>query len=89
MESLALLVSVMLLVMLTSSAVALIVAIRARTPKGRFIAVLVGLPGGFVGGMLMISVSSLGGKIFGLAGLFGCLFPAYLLWKSSQDLIQD
>jgi hypothetical protein len=89
MESLALLVSVMLLVMLMSSAIALIVAIRARTSKGRFIAVLFGLPGGFVGVMLLISVGSLGGKVFGMVGLFGCLFPAYLLWKSSQDLVQD
>ena len=89
MESLALVVSLMLLAMLTSSAVALIVAVRAQTPKGRLIAVIVGAPGGFVGSMLLISVGSLGGKVFGLIGIFGCVFPAYLLWKSSQELQQD
>jgi len=89
MEDLAMLVAGMLLVMLVSSLASLITGWRSRTRRMRIIAVIVGIPGAFLGAMFMGSSNTITGAVIGLMGASGLATSAYWLWRSPGELHQD
>lgn len=83
MESLATLVATLLLGMLLSAAVAGILAWRGKTLGMKVVAMVIGMPGAYIGTMLFINAGSLGGRLFGAVGIAGCVYPA---WRMVQAM---
>lgn len=83
MESLATLVVTLLLGMLLSATVAVIMAWRGRTLGLKVSALVVGMPGAYIGTMLFINAGSLGGRLFGAVGIAGCVYP---IWRVVQAM---
>ena len=83
MESLATLVVTLLLAMLLSATVASLLAWRGRTLGLKVTAMVIGMPGAYIGTMLFINAGSLGGRLFGAIGILGCLYPA---WRMVQAM---
>jgi len=86
MESLAMVVLVMMLVMLASALVGLLVSWKAREARTRIIALLLALPGAVIGTMFIFTSGSFGGVVTGLLGLIGFVVPGYRLWASRREL---
>ena len=89
MESLALLVTGLLLGMLVSSLTAFIMGWRARKRGTRIAAVVVGIPGALLGALFFSSANTMAGAIIGLLGVTGLVAAAYWLWRSPRELVQD
>lgn len=83
MESLAILVVTLMLGMFLSTAVAVVMAWRSRKLGVRVAAMVVGMPGAFLGVMFFLNAGSLGGRVIGAIGIFGCAFPA---WRMVQTM---
>lgn len=89
MESLAMVVFGMLIGMLVSVLAALIVSWRAKEFGTRVVAVVLGMPGAFLGGMFIVGAGSPGAWVLGLIGLLGCAVPTYRLWSAQREPAQD
>lgn len=84
MESLAMLIVTLLFAMLISTVIAIIMAVRSRKLGVRVAAMVVGMPGAYIGTMLLLNAGSLGGRIFGAIGIFGCVFPAWRMYQAMR-----
>ncbi len=71
MQSLAMVVTVLALIDVVSSASAMVIAWRTRTLRGCFVAGIVGMPGAMVGIQFILAVQSLGAILFGGFGVLG------------------
>ena len=77
MESLAYLVVFMLLVMVGSSITSGVIGWRARSSRARLVAFILGLPGLYLGFLLLFRVDSIGAVVFGVAGMTGFALTVY------------
>ena len=71
MQSLAILVTMLAVLDVVSSALAMFIAWRARTVRGCVVAGIVGIPGAMVGIQFILAVQSLGAVLFGGFGVLG------------------
>ena len=71
MESLALVVTALLLIDVIGSSIAMAIAWRATTVRSCFIAGVIGLPAAIVGVQFAVALASLGGVLLGLFGMLG------------------
>lgn len=79
MESLALLVSLILLTLVFSALVAVIVAWKAKKRHWKVLSLILSLPAAFIGLNLVLKTGSLGGTLIGLAGLAAPIICAFLV----------
>ena len=83
MESLALLVAMLLLGMISSTIISMLIAWRAQSPGMLILGLALGAPG-FVVAFSMLNVGSMGAVIFGFLGMLGfiaCGLRLYFWWR--------
>ena len=81
MESLALVVTVLLLIDIVGSIIAMVIAWRATTVRACFIAGVIGLPAAMIGVQFAVTLASLGGVLIGLFGMLGFVFAIVRMWR--------
>lgn len=82
MESLALMVVALFLLIIVSAPMALVISWRAKRPRLQLLAACFGAPGALVGGQFLVHGSTLFSHLFGLFGLAGVVVPLVRWWRT-------